>query len=142
MKILKAADITSGFNADKFDVYAAKIGECRLNLIRGFGCVAASNLTQILRAFESIKIISSKRWQKLKFKAKFKLGEQERLAKNASQALDFYDLFRRDRLKSTCKDYFKLSMYSLTAAISSSLRFLACRCMTLPMPKLLFEPSL
>ncbi|EKU12356.1 hypothetical protein CSUNSWCD_296 [Campylobacter showae CSUNSWCD] len=30
-------------------------------MIHGFGCVAASNLTQILQAFASIKIISSKR---------------------------------------------------------------------------------
>jgi hypothetical protein len=61
VKILKAADITSGFNADKFDVYAAKIGERGLNLILGFCFTAALNLTQILRAFASIKIILSKK---------------------------------------------------------------------------------
>jgi len=44
----------------KFDVYAAKSGERGLNLIHGFCFTAASNLTQILRAFESIKIILSK----------------------------------------------------------------------------------
>ncbi|MGP1534135.1 MAG: hypothetical protein ACTTJF_08725 [Campylobacter sp.] len=44
MKILKVADITSGFNKDKFDVCVAKICERGLNLIHEFGCVAASNL--------------------------------------------------------------------------------------------------
>ena len=100
--------------------------------------MAASNLTQILSSYTD----------KLDFVRQICVAQIATKGSNLKSNLSLASegLPKKQAkcsfLDKSCEDYFKLSIYSLTAAISSSLRFLACSCMTLPMPKLLFEPSL
>ena len=71
-----------------------------------------------------------------------------KISENRIHTRDYFGRFavcpidRRDFRGLDRKDYFRLSIYSLTASISSSLRALAWGCITLPIPKLSFEPSL